>query len=166
MHRLSVAVVAIAGLCALAGCGTSGAASPVAGGAAATTAASPAATATPASPSAAAPASRVIDERDNGRVVRVAAGSAVIVVLHSTYWHFGAPPAGAVLAEIGLPSPAPSPPGTGGCMPGMGCGTVTAVFHAVGVGTAVVRASRISCGEALRCRASQGRFVVTIVVAA
>jgi hypothetical protein len=160
MRRLSVAVIAMAGLCALSGCGTAGnAASPAA------TPASPAATSPPAAAAPTAAAKVVVDEHSNGRAVHVAAGTTVVVVLHNTYWHFGPPPAGGMLAEVGQPSAAPRRPGAGGCMPGMGCGTVTATFRAVGAGTAVIRASRTTCGEALRCRAGQGRFAVTIVVA-
>lgn len=163
MHRLSVAIVTIAGLCALAGCGTSGAASPAASPGTATVA-GPAMTPTPSALAAPAGGKLVLDEHSNGRIVRVASGTVVTVVLHSTYWHFGPGPAGTVLAAMGPPSPSARPPGGSSCMPGMGCGTVTAVFRAAASGTAVIRASRLSCGEALRCRASQGRFAVTIVV--
>jgi hypothetical protein len=48
----------------------------------------------------------------------------------------------------------------------MGCGTVTAVFHALKPGQATISASRTTCGEALLCTGSAGAYEVTIVVSA
>jgi hypothetical protein len=49
-------------------------------------------------------------------------------------------------------------------VPGQGCGTVTAVFAAIAPGSARLTASRISCGEALRCTGSDGVYVLTVTV--
>jgi hypothetical protein len=106
----------------------------------------------------------VVAERDNGKVVRVTRGSTVTVVLHSTYWRFGPLPGRSVLAQLAAPGLSPRPPGAGGCVPGQGCGTVTVAYWAAGTGTSAVRASRSTCGEALRCTGGHGRFTVTIVV--
>ncbi len=49
-------------------------------------------------------------------------------------------------------------------MPGGGCGTVTAWFNADGPGTAVVTASRTSCGEAMACGGGAGSYRLTVIV--
>jgi hypothetical protein len=105
----------------------------------------------------------IVDEKANGHTVRISRGGTIDVVLHSTYWKFS-PLAGAgVLKPNGAPEVAASPAGSG-CVPGGGCGTVTAAFTAIGDGVAEVRASRTSCGEALRCTPDQASFLVTVVV--
>jgi hypothetical protein len=105
----------------------------------------------------------VLDERDNGRLVHLPRGSAITVILHSTYWSFRAP-TGHALATAAPPGTAPATPGPGGCVPGTCGGTVRAFYTAVAPGTAVIHASRVTCGEALRCAPSQGRFAVRIIV--
>lgn len=104
-----------------------------------------------------------LDEKDNGHTVRVSPGATIDVVLHSTYWTFAALAGTDVLRPSRAPSVAASPPGSG-CVPGGGCGTVTAAFTAVGAGVVDIRATRTSCGEALRCSPDQASFAVTIVV--
>jgi hypothetical protein len=104
-----------------------------------------------------------VDEKDNGRTVQVPSGATIDVVLHSTYWTFTALDGTEVLRPDRAPSVAAAPRGSG-CVPGGGCGTVTAVFTAVGVGVVDVRATRVSCGEALRCGPEQASYAVTIVV--
>ncbi|HKB31908.1 MAG TPA: hypothetical protein VKD26_13875 [Streptosporangiaceae bacterium] len=153
LHRVCAAVVAAIGLCALPGCAASHAAAP-----------GPAVSASSSGAASSAAGRIVVDERDNHRVVTVARGSTVTVALHSTYWQFAALPSRRVLTQIAAPRVSPRPPHTGGCVPGQGCGTVTAVYRAAGTGTAVIRASRLSCGEAMRCTGGQGRFAVTVVV--
>lgn len=104
-----------------------------------------------------------VDEKDNGHTVAVARGASVHVVLHSTYWRFTPLADTGVLRQDGEPSVAASRPGQG-CVPGGGCGAVTAAFTAVGTGVADVRASRTSCGEARGCTPDQASFTVRIVV--
>jgi len=49
-------------------------------------------------------------------------------------------------------------------VPGAGCGTVTALFDAVGPGRASVSAERTGCGEAMSCTGRQRSYSVTVVV--
>ena len=104
-----------------------------------------------------------LDERDNGHTVRVAKGYGVGVVLHSTYWTFAPLTGTDVLRPAGTPSTAALPPGNG-CVPGGGCGTVTARFSAAGTGIVEVQASRTTCGEAMGCVPDEASFAVTIEV--
>jgi hypothetical protein len=104
---------------------------------------------------------RVIVEADNRRTVKIRRGQKLEVQLHNTYWRFAAPSTSAVVA-IGAPVYAPRL--GGGCVPGAGCGTVTARFRAARPGTATIKATRQSCGEALRCQPGQGAFDVAIAV--
>jgi hypothetical protein len=162
LHRVATAVTVAAGLCALAGCAASSAAPGRAGSASAsaTPSSAPSASAAPGGT-----AGRVVvDERDNHKVVRVSRGSVVTVVLHSTYWRFGPAPAPHVLPQISAPHVSPRPPNAGGCVPGQGCGTVTVAYRAAAAGTVFIRASRVSCGEALRCTGGNGLFSVTLIV--
>src|SRR4029077_16219094 len=85
-----------------------------------------------------------IDENANGSTLTVASGTQIVVILHSTYWSFDSSSAPSVLRQPGAPTVSPAPIGT--CVPGGGCGTVTAAFIAAGIGSAVITASRTSCG--------------------
>jgi hypothetical protein len=51
-----------------------------------------------------------------------------------------------------------------GCVPGEGCGTVTATYVATGVGSALVSAERTTCGEVLRCAPQNGHFWIRVIV--
>jgi predicted secreted protein len=104
---------------------------------------------------------RVITEADDRRTVKIRRGQKLEVQLHNTYWRFAAPSTSALVA-IGAPVYAPRL--GGGCVPGAGCGTVTARFRAARTGTTTIKATRQSCGEALRCRPGQGAFEVAIAV--
>jgi hypothetical protein len=117
---------------------------------------SPVATAPPA------PGSRDVSELDNGTTVTLRTGGTLRAVLHSTYWQFDPPSDPTVLGSAGPPVSSPAPMGQ--CVPGGGCGTVTATFQALRPGRAVVSAHRTSCGEALRCTGNQGIWTVTVVV--
>ena len=100
-------------------------------------------------------------DKDKGATIPAKVGDRVNVVLASTYWNFAAVSDASVLKIVGAPVPAPRP----GCVPGSGCGTVTASYDAIAPGTAVVSASRTSCGEAMGCSAAAGSYRVTINVA-
>lgn len=103
-----------------------------------------------------------VSERDNGRVLRLARGGEIVLTLASTYWHIDAVHPSTVLrADLPTTHPRSAP---GHCMPGQGCGVVTAHFHAVAAGTATITASRSSCGEALRCTPAQSSYRLTITV--
>ena len=100
-------------------------------------------------------------ERADHRVITLHRGQQLEVRLHSTYWHFRTPTAG-VLSTLGPPVYAPLP--LGRCLPGAGCGTVTARFRAVRPGRATVTARRSSCGEAIACLRGAGRFILRVNV--
>jgi hypothetical protein len=108
-------------------------------------------------------ATRNLSDGANHSTVRVAKGTTVAVTLHSTYWTFHAS-SGKALKAVGAPILAPAPIGT--CVPGGGCGTVTARYRAVKTGSAAINASRVSCGEALACGPSNSTYVVHITVTA
>jgi hypothetical protein len=59
------------------------------------------------------------------------------------------------------PAPLPTCP-----VAGSGCGTVAQEFRAVAPGMAQVTASRVSCGEALRCGDAAGHYQLTVEVTA
>ncbi|MCD0484177.1 protease inhibitor I42 family protein [Streptacidiphilus sp. ASG 303] len=101
-----------------------------------------------------------LDERSAGTTVRVRTGTAVTVLLHSTYWSIPAASAPKVLAPAA--DGATSPGAT--CRPGGGCGTTTARFTARQPGTARITASRRSCGEAKPCSPAQSSYDVTVAV--
>lgn len=82
-------------------------------------------------------------------------------VLHNSYWNINASSRPDVLAEIGAPTQLPVTPT---CGAGMGCNPMQATFTALRPGTAVLSASRMTCGEALACAPAQRHFQVTVVV--
>ena len=127
----------------------------------ATTPTVPAATSATATAATAPAVVRVITEADNRHAVKIRRGQKLAVQLHNTYWRFAAPSTSALVA-IGAPVYAPKL--GGGCVPGEGCGTVTARFRAARTGSATIKATRQSCGEALRCRPGAGTFEVTVAV--
>lgn len=102
-----------------------------------------------------------VADRSNGSTVTLQVGDHLKVVLSSTYWRFGPASKPQVLRSDVAPAPDPQ---LQGCVPGQGCGTETAMFTAVQAGTARVSASRETCGEVLRCRGSQGRFTLEVIV--
>lgn len=128
--------------------------------------AAPSAPAIPASapPSAPPLAGAQITETDNGHTLRIHAGSELKLILHNTYWQIAGSSDLAVLAPVG--AAVYSGAGLISCIPGSGCGTVTQVFRAAGLGQAILTASRTSCGEVLQCTGATGSYKVTIVVEA
>jgi len=50
------------------------------------------------------------------------------------------------------------------CIPGGGCGTTTAQYHAVRPGRVSLTADRTLCGEARRCTGGEATYLLTIVV--
>ena len=98
---------------------------------------------------------------DAGRTVPVVDGMRLMIALDSTYWTFRPVAPGGVLRAVGQPRVVPR---LGHCVPGQGCGTVTAEFVATGTGSATVEATRTTCGEALRCTAGQGDYRVQVLV--
>ena len=143
--------------CLLAACGSS---NPKAARHAPATAA-PSSTNPAASPPSAPPSTTTLTEHDNGRTVALHVGEHLRVVLASTYWTFQPSSDPTVLHPDGQPIISPQ---IGGCVPGQGCGTVTADFTASSTGTATVTATRTTCGEALTCTPANSRYQVTITV--
>lgn len=103
-----------------------------------------------------------LSEPDNGKRIAVTVGSRVTLVLHNTYWQVLGTSNSAVLMLVSGPVAAGSGPIA--CIPGAGCGTVTAVFRAASSGSATIAASRTSCGETLQCVGGAGSYEITIVV--
>jgi hypothetical protein len=103
-----------------------------------------------------------LTETDNGHTVSVPLGSTVTLVLRSTYWQVQGSSSAGILSLASGPDTSAPPMGT--CVPGAGCGTVTAAFHAIAAGRASITASRTTCGEAMLCSGTAGAYAVTIVV--
>lgn len=99
----------------------------------------------------------------NGKTVRLSVGERLALILSSSYWSVHGSSAPAVVRQDG-PGSLLSRPSTCPAIPGIGCTPVRFWFTALAPGTAVITASRVSCGEALRCRPDQQRFSVTVVV--
>jgi hypothetical protein len=102
-----------------------------------------------------------LSEADNGRSLSVHPGDTVTIVLHSTYWSFLASSNPAAVQAQGAPVVVPT---LQGCVPGGGCGTVTAHYRAVADGQAALAAHRETCGEALACAPNQKDWRVVITV--
>jgi hypothetical protein len=103
----------------------------------------------------------VLDEHANSSTVQVVVGRRVELLLHSSYWtDFGSSQSAVVRADGSVRTL----PTSQRCIPGGGCNPVLATFMAQKVGTAVLSASRTSCGEALRCTPANSHYRVTIVV--
>ena len=110
---------------------------------------------------------RVIVVRDdaNGKTVQARAGDRIELILSSTYWNIHGSSAPRVLRQDG-PAEMLARPSSCPDIPGLGCTPQRVDFTTLRDGTAVIEASRISCGEALRCPPSKTRFAVTLVVRA
>jgi hypothetical protein len=100
-------------------------------------------------------------DRSNGKTIRIGVGDRVELILGSTYWKIHGSSAPTVLRQDGPTKLLGSP---NSCPPGVGCGSVHTLFAALSRGTAVITAHRDSCGEALRCIGSRGRFRLTVLV--
>ncbi len=98
----------------------------------------------------------------NGQTISLHPGDTLRLTLDSTAWTIGGSSDPSVLQPQGAQVVSPAPPGA--CPPGMGCGTTGIVFKALKQGTATVAASRISCGEAMRCVGSQGTYELQVTV--
>jgi len=99
----------------------------------------------------------------NGKTVRVSVGERLELILASTYWQVNPSSAPAVLRQDGgtilLPRPSDCP-----TTPGLGCVPEQMTYVALKSGTAVITASRTTCGEALRCGPDQSHFRLTVIV--
>ncbi|HKT37795.1 MAG TPA: hypothetical protein VJR48_05445 [Ktedonobacterales bacterium] len=82
-----------------------------------------------------------------------------MVTLGSTYWTIQGSSNPQALVPVGTAVASP-----GSCPPGGGCGTVSQEFRAVAPGVAQITASRVSCGEAMRCIGAAGQYELTVQV--
>ncbi|HUZ37621.1 MAG TPA: hypothetical protein VMV17_14965 [Streptosporangiaceae bacterium] len=100
------------------------------------------------------PPEAVTTARDNanGTTVRLDVGDRLNLTLSSSYWNLHPRPAPAVLHQDGPTSLLPGP-STCPDIPGLGCTPAQTLFTALAPGTAVITATRTTCGEALRCAA-------------
>src|SRR5215471_19936726 len=105
----------------------------------------------------------VVRDDANGKAVSARAGDRIELILSSSYWHVTGSSAPSVLRPDGPPVLG-SRPSSCADIPGLGCIPVQANFTALTDGKAVITASRSACGEALRCKPDQTRFIVTVVV--
>jgi hypothetical protein len=103
-------------------------------------------------------------EANNGTTVTMHRGDTLNVTLHSTYWTIQGSSNPTVLVQQGPQTTTPEPPSSRRCVPGQGCGTVSADFLAAAAGNADVTASRTSCGEALRCTPAQSTWTLHVIV--
>jgi len=105
----------------------------------------------------------VLRDNSNGKTVRVSVGDRLDLILASDYWNVDPSSSPAVLRQDGETTYL-APPSE--CQPtsGMGCVPEQTSFTALARGTAVIMASRTSCGEALACSPDQSRFRLTVIV--
>ncbi len=99
----------------------------------------------------------------NGQSITLHPGQTLTVTLGSTYWTIQGSSDSQVLTPVGKPATTPE---SCSAPPGSGCGTVSQEFRAVSSGTAQVTASRVSCGEAMRCVGPAGQYQLTVQVTA
>jgi len=120
--------------------------------------------ATPAGATKAAP-TVALNESSNAHTLNVGVGTHLNLTLHSTYWTLATTKLAPYLKQVGTTSVVGVAPNGGGhCVPGQGCGTVSAHFVAAHPGTVHLRATRTSCGEAMKCSPAQSLWTVTIQV--
>lgn len=100
-------------------------------------------------------------DNQNGKSVTLHPGQTLLVTLGSTYWTIQGSSDSLVLAPV---DKAVTSPQSCSAPPGSGCGTVSQEFRAVKAGTAQVTASRVSCGEAMRCVGPAGQYQLTVQV--
>lgn len=107
----------------------------------------------------------VLSESSNGRVLRVNPGEYITVTLHSTYWQPMALSRNPSVIQVGpITKHALLASSTPHCVPGEGCGTVSVHYLALVPGLVRLRATRVSCGEALACTGARGQWSVVVRV--
>jgi predicted small secreted protein len=107
----------------------------------------------------------VVRDDANGKTLKVRVGDRIELILSSTYWNLHGNSAPRVLRQEGPVEVLARPPDCPD-VPGVGCTPEQVNFTALADGTAIIKASRVSCGEALRCAPSKTQFAVTLVVGA
>jgi hypothetical protein len=147
-----VLIIALAGCAAAAALGGCAAAGAAAGG--------PAPEPPPRSPDV------VVRDGAGNHTATVTVGQWLEVVLGSTYWTVAGSSRPAVLRQDGASVSMARPASCPKVPPGMGCIPIRTDFTALKPGTAVITASRISCGEAMECAPNQRNFTLTVTVRA
>jgi hypothetical protein len=107
-----------------------------------------------------------VDQNMNGRALTLALGTRLVLSLNSTYWVISPLSSSGILALADGPHVSSLPIGPDCPVPGLGCGTVSVAYDAIGVGEAEVGAMRVSCGEALACTPEQATFGISVTVTA
>jgi len=97
----------------------------------------------------------------NGKTIHIAVGDKLVLILGSSYWNFRGSSAPRVLRQVG---PVRLVRSSRSCPPGVGCQPKRALYRALASGKAVISAHRLTCGEALACTGSRGRFRLTVIV--
>ncbi len=106
----------------------------------------------------------VVRDGANGHTVTITVGEHLEVILGSTYWTVQGSSQPRVLRQDGPTALLPRPADCAANIPGLGCVPVRTDFSALAPGTTVITASRVSCGEALRCMPGQEHYTLTVVV--
>jgi hypothetical protein len=101
-----------------------------------------------------------VSDIDNGKTITVSRGTKIQVTLHSSYWNFGSIDT-KILRHLKEPLFTPDPSVS---YPGSGAGALVVEYQTVGIGKTIISASRVSCGEALRCSGNQGNYFLHIIV--
>jgi hypothetical protein len=105
-----------------------------------------------------------LGEGSNNQTINVYIGEEVKVSLNSTYWTFKGSSDSAILTQQGQAQTSLDP-NVVRCIAGSGCGILSLSFKAERSGTAVISATRTTCGEALLCTTdAQKSYKVTIVI--
>jgi predicted secreted protein len=120
------------------------------------------------SPIAQAATKSTLNETNLNQRISVKVGSHLSLTLHSMYWQLSALKVGSSVTTKGTVYqraiiPGPSAP-TGCRIAGMGCGIQIWNFTATKVGTTAIVATRTTCGEAMRCIGTNGRYTVHVKV--
>ena len=106
-----------------------------------------------------------LNERSNGHTITVRPGSHLTLTLHSTFWSLAPLKSALVITQVGQTIVVRTPPhASKACVPGQGCGTLSAGFVATHAGVIRLRTTRTSCGEALHCTPAQSVWTVLVHV--
>lgn len=104
-----------------------------------------------------------VHDNANGKTISARVGDTVELTLSSSYWNVAGSSAPRVLRQDGsavlLPRPSDCP-----AIPGLGCVPIRVKFTALTSGTALIKAGRTTCGEALRCGKQATHFTLTVIV--
>ena len=109
-----------------------------------------------------------LNETNLNQQISLKVGSHLSLTLHSMYWQLSPVKVGSSIATKGTVYQRAIIPGASapaGCrIAGMGCGIQIWNFTATKVGTTAIIATRTTCGEAMRCTGSNGRYLVQVKV--